>query len=319
MSKKAIAALVAAALILTGAFLFGAAMTALDWDFTQLSTTKYETNEYTFNEEFEHLNIVTDTADVVLVPAEDTDSIITCHEQTNAHHRVAVKDGTLTVEVNNTKTWCDYIGIQFDTPKITLSIPSRTYGVLSVYTDTGDVEIPKEFTFDSVEINGRTGDVTIAAKIQETIDVAVETGNIRMQTVTANSANLSVSTGMVTVTDLSCTGDITVRASTGNTYLTCIRCHSFTSNGSTGDLYLKDLIAETITLRRNTGDVRLDGCDAAEINVITDTGDVTGYLLSEKIFITETNTGRVEVPKSTNGDLCHITTDTGDIEIRVQP
>ena len=58
-------------------------------------------------------------------------------------------------------------------------------------------------------------------------------------------------------------------------------------------------------------------CDAEEIGIKTDTGDVTGSLLSEKVFHARTDTGRIEVPKTTGGGLCEIVTDTGDVRIRL--
>ena len=42
-------------------------------------------------------------------------------------------------------------------------------------------------------------------------------------------------------------------------------------------------------------------------------------VLSAKVFITETDTGKVEVPKSVTGGRCEIETDTGDIQITVTP
>ena len=49
----------------------------------------------------------------------------------------------------------------------------------------------------------------------------------------------------------------------------------------------------------------------------TDTGEVKGTLRSEKIFFTESDTGKISVPKSVTGGRCEITTDTGDIEIEI--
>ena len=56
-------------------------------------------------------------------------------------------------------------------------------------------------------------------------------------------------------------------------------------------------------------------CDAAELFVESDTGDVKGSLLTDKVFITESDTGRVNVPKTVTGGKCEIITNTGDIEI----
>ena len=54
-----------------------------------------------------------------------------------------------------------------------------------------------------------------------------------------------------------------------------------------------------------------------ELFVKTDTGDISGSLLSDKIFLTETDTGSIKVPQSVNGGKCELTTDTGDIRITV--
>ena len=64
--------------------------------------------------------------------------------------------------------------------------------------------------------------------------------------------------------------------------------------------------------------MKFDGCDAGELLVHTDTGDVSGSLLSEKIFIVRTDTGKISVPASVSGGRCEITTDTGDIKINLQ-
>ena len=61
----------------------------------------------------------------------------------------------------------------------------------------------------------------------------------------------------------------------------------------------------------------LDVCVLAEIYIETDTGSVSGTLLSDKVFLAETDTGRVSVPKTTHGGRCEITTDTGNIRIEV--
>ena len=46
--------------------------------------------------------------------------------------------------------------------------------------------------------------------------------------------------------------------------------------------------------------MRFENSDAAQISIKTSTGDVTGTLLSEKVFITETSTGNISVPKNDN-------------------
>ncbi len=64
---------------------------------------------------------------------------------------------------------------------------------------------------------------------------------------------------------------------------------------------------------------RLDAsASACEIYIKAGTGDVSGILLSDKIYVVNTNTGKVNVPNSVNGGRCEITTTTGDVKITVK-
>ena len=58
--------------------------------------------------------------------------------------------------------------------------------------------------------------------------------------------------------------------------------------------------------------------DAAEIYIDTDTGRIAGSLLSGKMFTANTNTGRIRIPDDTEGGICKLTTNTGDIEVTVE-
>lgn len=310
---------IAAFLVVVGCIFFGSVMTVLKWDFTKLSTVTYETNTYELTDNYKNISIVTTTADILFVPSDDGESKVVCYEEKNLSHKVTVQNDTLTVWVVNEKKWYEYIGTNFGTPKITVYMPPGTYAALNVKSNTGDVEIPKEFAFESMDIEESTGDVINRASASDGIKIKTTTGNIQVENISADTLNLTVSTGRVTVTDVTCTGDVAVNVSTGKTYLTNVTCAGVTTGGNTGDVSLKNVVAENIlSVVRSTGDVTFDGCDAAEIFVKTDTGRVKGSLLTEKVFITQSDTGRVTVPETTSGGRCQITTDTGDIYITVQ-
>lgn len=321
MSRKTKGWLViAASLVLVGCIAFGGVMTVLKWDLTKLSTTNYETNEYELYEAYQNISIVTNTADVVLVSCEGPASSVVCYEQKNVTHSVTVKDDTLVIQVRDTRKWYEHIGLSFGNPKITVSLPQGEYGTLSITSDTGDVEVPGDFTFERMDISEHTGDVTSFASASEEIKITTSTGAIRVEGVSAGAMDLSVSTGNVTVSGVTCRGDVGIHVSTGRTRVTDTACKRVVSKGSTGDVTLTNVIAaEQCFIERSTGDVRFEGSDAPEILVKTDTGDVTGTLLTDKVFIVQTDTGRVDVPKTTTGGRCEITTDTGDIRIHVQP
>lgn len=312
--------IVAASLVLLGAVVFTVAMVALNWNFTNLSTGKYQTNSYEIDEEFISVSINTDTADITLVPSGDAKCSVVCYERENEKHSVAVKDGALAIELNDTRKWYEYIGLfNFDSPKVTVYIPAGEYGTLTVVSDTGDVEIPKELRFESIDITESTGDVKSYASATGAIKIKTSTGKVFLENLSAASLDISVSTGKVTASAITCEGDVSVRVTTGKAYLADVTCRSLISNGSTGDIFLRNVVAsERFSIERSTGDVEFEGSDAAEIVIVTDTGDVEGSLLSDKVFMVDTDTGDVEVPRTTTGGRCEITTDTGDVEIIVK-
>jgi len=309
---------IAALLVLIGCIVFGGVMSMYKWDFSKLSTVKYENNDHVINEDYRDISVITETADVVFVPSENLITSVSCYEQKNTKHSVTVKGGALVIEVVDTRKWYEYIGINFGTPKITVSIPQGEYGTLSVKSTTGCVEIPKDFKFECVDVSVSTGKVTNHASASELIKIKTSTGKVCVENVSADILDLSVTTGNVDVSNVNCESDITVGVSTGKAYFTNTKCKNFVSSGSTGDIFLDNVIAEDrISIKRSTGDVKFNGCDAGELSIKTDTGDVKGDLLTEKVFWAQTDTGKLDVPKSLTGGKCEINTNTGDIVMSI--
>ena len=317
--KTTVWLIVAISLVLAGCAAFLWALSMQDWDFTKLSTTEYETNTYAFSEDFQDLSVATDTADIRILPAEDGKCTVICEEQTNAKHAVEVKDGKLTIMLQNKKVWHDYIGIHFGSPKITVYLPQEQYGDVTIQGSTCHVDIVEDFYFESLRISVSTGDVESYASASGLVKIKTSTGQISVKNISAGALDLTVSTGKVTVSDIVCDGDLKLTVSTGKSVLSDIHCVNLTSTGNTGDLSMKNVIASgSFRIERSTGDVKFDRCDAAQITVETDTGSVTGSLLSDKVFFAESDTGSVRVPKTTTGGRCEITTSTGDIHITVE-
>lgn len=319
MSRKTKGWLIAAALlVVAGLVLMVGVITACNRDFTRLNTASYKKSTHEIKDNFNSISLYTDTADIFFVPSEDDSCRVVCHELEYEQHVVGAQDGTLTVREKDTRKWYDNIGFSFGTPSITVFLPTAEYGKLFIKESTGDIEISKDFLFESMDITTSTGDVTNYASASEVIKISTSTGYIHTENISADMLDLSVSTGNVTVDGAACQGDVIIHVSTGKASLTNVTCKNFYSDGNTGDLTLHNVIAaQTLSIERTTGDVEFDNCDAAEIFVETDTGDVEGILLSDKVFFVTTDTGDVEVPKTLTGGRCEISTDTGDVEIDI--
>ncbi len=317
--KTKIRLLTAAILMLTGCLLFGGVMSMLKWDFKKLSTVKYETNRHEINENFSNISVTVNTANITLVPSADSKTTVECYEQTNLTHTVKVEDGILKITDTDTRKWYEYIGIGFQTTKITVYLPAGEYGALSVKSDTGHTEIPSDFKFESIDISATTGSVRNMASATGSIKIKTSTGDIRMENITAEAVSLTASTGNINVSNASGEKDFHIKVNTGYTKLTDITCANLFSEGTTGDLLMTNVIAsEKFSIRRNTGGITFVGCDAGEIFAKTDTGKIGGTLCSAKDFSScKSDTGKIRVPQNGDGGRCELVTDTGNIIIEI--
>ncbi len=249
--------ILAAALVVVGGMLFGGVMMAQNWDFLKLQTAKFETNTHQIQTPYHNISINIDTADLTVLPTEDTATTVVCYEQEKIKHTVEVKEDTLTIAVVDTRKWYEHIRFTFESAKITVYLPKATY---------------------------------------ETVSVTASTADIQVENLSANVCELSLSTGDMNLTD--------------------IQSKNIKATASTGDIRLKHVVAvQAFSAQTGTGDIFLEGCDAEQLKIKTSTGDVVGRLLSPKVFVAQTNTGDVTVPQSTEGGLCEIYTNTGDINI----
>lgn len=290
----------AASLTALGFIILIGAMAALDFDFSKISTLKYETNTYEVNGDFDKISIDVNITDIVFAQSDDESCQVVCFEAEKVKHSVRCTNGTLTIGVTDNRKWYDYFGISFASPKMTIYLPKSEYASLLIDTDTSDINIPKSFSFNELEIESDTGNVDCMANVSDSIKIESDTGDIGISSVSSKC-------------------DIDIKTDTGSIKLTDVDCTNFSAESDTGNISLVNVIAEDgIYVESDTGNVKLKNSDASKLSIETDTGDVTGTLLSEKIFIAKSSTGRVKVPDTESGGKCEIRTATGNIKIDIQ-
>ena len=232
------------------------------------------------DEAFENISISTNKeANISFEPSLNGEAkvVVTTHKKVNCSVRV---DGaTLVVEIEDTRNWFGRLG-EIHSPKVVVYIPAGEYKSLNIKTTTGNTNVPSDFSFDSISIEGTTGNITCNASAKGDININNTTGEIYLNDVTASTLNVKVSTGEINLKNVVTSGKMTLEATMGN--------------------------------------IKFDGCDAAEIYAKATTGSITGSLLSSKIFLTDTATGKVSVPHTTTGGVCDLSTTTGKINITIE-
>ncbi len=294
---------------------------AMGFDFSQLNTAKYEERIYEINEDFENIVIDASVADVNFLLCDCLNATVKNYERGNRDYSVYVKNGTLYIKENE-KEWYDYIEFSFfaigKKETIDVYLPFNKYNDLSVDIDTGDVNIPEYFVFDKIDIESDTGDIRVFAKA-ENISLSADTGDILVEKFEVNNLNVETDTGSINIYNVNAKERLIVETDTGKVHIGDVNTDSLSVESNTGDvLFEHTKVLGKLTVISDTGDVHFALSDAGTIYVRTSTGDVTGTLLSEKIFTTNTATGRVRVPNSRSGGTCEIKTSTGDIEIEIE-
>lgn len=215
-----------------------------------------------------------------------------------------VSHGDLSLFVTTGKVWVD---------------GTRCAGDATVTASTGDLYF-MGFAARSLTTSGDTGDIELRESgIEGAVTILRSTGDVELCGVSCSSLKLKTSTGVHRLTSVNASGDISTTVSSGRSYLERVRCQGLESSGSSGRVHLSDVVAEgVISLARVSGAIEFDGCDAAEIVVETSSGDVCGSLLSEKIFIVRSSSGKIRVPETTEGGACRVKTASGDIILTVE-
>ena len=262
---------------------------------------KYETVTHEIGSTFDQIAVDIDITDVTIATANEKQCRVECSEPEKMKHTAEVENGTLVIRSSDSRQWYEHLfSFASHSPKVVIYLPQSAYASLQIDTHTGDVTIPSGFTFDTLTVNNNTGDVECSASVTKTLTVKEDTGDISLSCPNAGELDITASTGDIDVTSAKVKGTVSVKS-------------------STGDITLTDTVAEKkFQIESSTGDVGFKGCDAADIKVKTSTGDVTGTLLSDKIFVTDTSTGDVKVPQTSSGGRCEISTSTGDILIQIK-
>ncbi|MBR2042732.1 MAG: DUF4097 family beta strand repeat protein [Clostridia bacterium] len=300
MSKTGKFLIAAIVLIIVGCVIFGAAMTELQWDFQKLSTAKTETEIIDINGEFNNIEVNLRTTDIEFAfSGNDTSSILVTQHK-NEKHSAVVENGTLKIGVKDTRKWYEHIGINFSTPKITVFLSKTEFACLSINTSTGNINIADAFCFESLKIKGSTANVKCSATVENSVEIKTSTGNVYLSAPIMGGLNITTSTGNVKIDSVTATDSVAIKTDTGNVDLN------------------NTVISGKLSVDTDTGNLKLSGCDAGELYIKTSTGNVRGTLLSEKVFIANSSTGKIDVPKTLGGGMCEITTDTGDIQIKIE-
>ncbi|MBR2617427.1 MAG: DUF4097 family beta strand repeat protein, partial [Clostridia bacterium] len=272
------------ALILLGIILATVGLAVNGFNFKKFDMTKIEEKTFAVSAPFTSVSVETGATDVRFAPSQTgAGASVVSRVDKKIQYSVEVVNGVLTVTRKDTRKWYDYIGIRFAKQYVTVYLPEGEYQNLTVTGTTGDVTVPSNFTFATVNVKMSTGDIRYSASAKN-VSLEVTTGDISF-TGNAESVRIKGTTGDYAVRRATVTEGITVNATTGDVEMENVTAQTLAISLSTGEVDLNNVLTVGKTeITARTGDVELSYCDAGEYNVKTTTGDVEMSLLTPKIY-----------------------------------
>ena len=262
-------------------------------------------------EGFVNIEIISNTADLTFVPADDCKIEYTTHKRIT--YSTTVENDTLKIKVEDNRRWFQRIFSFGDSSKLTVYLPAGEYSALTIQQNTGNIKVPADYVFGSVDIDVSTGDIGFYATVVEALKIHATTGDITLENVSCGSLDTKVSTGKTSLSNVSVTGDATVNASTGDTFLTGVSFGNLSSVANTGDLTATGLNGGSLSIERSTGEVSLCYVICGDMTVAISSGKVALTDVSCTNFTSTGTTGDIEMTSLIARGKIDIERSTGDV------
>ena len=262
-------------------------------------------------EEFANIEIISGTAELTFVPANECKIEYTTHKRIT--YSTTVENGTLKIKVEDNRHWLQRIFSFGDSSKLTVYLPAGMYSALTIQQDTGNIKVPAGYVFGSVDIDVSTGDISFNASVIEALKIHATTGDIALENVSCGSLDTKVTTGKTSLSNVSVMGDATVKASTGDTELENVRFDNLSTVARTGDLTATGLNGGSLSIERSTGEVSLCNVNCGDMTVAVSSGKVALTDVSCTNFTSTGTTGDIEMTSLIARGKIDIERSTGDV------
>lgn len=284
-----------------GRLIFAAAAAKENLAIINMKGLFYEMKTFEVTEIFSDIHVEDAECRVRILRAADGNCKVVCPEKQDGsiYHTVTVNDGELCVQRHDERKWYRYIGISFGIPDVEIYLPEKEYGTLVCHSIAGSIQVDDGFIFENARLESTSGSVRMYSGVKKELTAESISGRVTIE-------NTSPET-------------LAVKTSSGRIVLSRIQSGEITARSTSGKMELTDVVAEkNLYARSISGGVALDGCDGGTIKIETTSGSVKGTILSDKIFIADSTSGSVRVPRSAVGGECEITTTSGSINLEIK-
>ena len=270
-----------------------------------------DTLRFSITDTFRGLKVEAVAGDVRLLPSSEDRCVVVCSDTSGFSYTAVVEEDMLVIQEKGESSFSKENG------EILVYLPQPRYDSLNITTESGSVDVTMDFAFGDVNIRTVAGETAYRGTADGSMSLESESGRILITGVSPNEAQIKTESGSIIAQSVLVGEDLNIQTVTGDLTLAYVKCKNATVTVANGQSMLEQVLAlEHIQLTGQTGNVVLTDCDAATLEIKTTAGNVTGTLLTDKRFHTDTETGEVTVPDTTGG-VCHVITESGNIHLQI--
>lgn len=322
MSKtKKILLIIAIICIVIGGIITILALAAVKFNIFKFNTVNFENKTCIINDDFENINVYEVSFDITFIKSDNNECKIIYPEGDQIKQTISVENNTLKVAYKDERKWYERIGFYWlDDDGIKIYLPKNEYEKLYISSVSGDICVPDNFTFSETDLESTSGEIEFYSITKNRLNAETVSGDLNIKNVNGSLTAKSTS-GEIYISNIS-TKTINIKTTSGDISLIDAKnTENIEINSTSGDISINDTVNTKDTLIQSTsGEVSLMNFDSEYLKIETVSGDVEGSLLSEKVFITDTTSGDVDVPigNSLAFGECVVSTTSGDISFKIK-
>lgn len=278
------------------------------------------TKTHEITQDFTAISVECSECNISILPSTGNGVSVVCKEREKYPHQVFVKDGCLTVEEPNRTELINIFSLTGEHTEVLVYVPFEVAAGCSISLESasGDITLDKDLVFTRGDLETASGAVTCNASFHSDLSIDNASGDVFLRGSTYGDIEIDAASGHITLEGLREAEEISLECASGSIYLTKVQCRDLDAETASGKLSLKDVVAEKeIAGETVSGAIILSRCDAEKYDLESASGDIQGSVLRPMRFITDSASGRINVP-NTDGDPCRLTTASGNITITIE-
>ena len=322
MKKSTVVILIVAlCLFVSGVIICGGVLTMSDAfgsGFENKGNVSYAERTETITEKFVNVDVDAVSGSVELFPSSADECKVECSESEGFYFDIRTEGDTLKVKRVDTGKWFRFF--DFSKEYVKVYLPQGTYEDISLGTISGKVVVNDGLSCNNLWAKSNSGSVRVySLNAAGTVKLYTTSGSVAGDTIKANELTASSASGKATIGNVEVAGAMEVGCTSGKIEVSNADCNSFNAKNNSGSITLSDVISATTLRAKNTsGKIEVLGCDGQNLDLSSVSGSIRGTILTDKVFVADSTSGRVRVSDTTQGGVCKAHTVSGSIDLEVK-